>query len=187
MDWKSLISSVAPWISGALGSPLAGLAVGAICDSLGVSEKSENAIKQALSGVTPERMLALKKADQEFQLKMQELGFNSLKELEALAVQDRDSARKREIEVKDNTPATLAYMIIGGFLIISAIQLIVLMGFGEVVKHMPQEAWLLIGNVSGYLAAEAKAAASYYFGSTSGSNAKNEMLANMVPLDKTNK
>ena len=113
MDWKQLISTVAPWIGTALGSPLGGVAVSSICDALGLSDKSEDAIKQDLSGTTLEQLLALKKADQEFQIKMQELGFTQIKDLEMLAVQDRGSARKREIEVKDNTPKILAYSITG--------------------------------------------------------------------------
>lgn len=55
MDWKNLISSVAPFLGTALGGPLGGMAVSALGDALGLSDKSESAIKQALSGVTPEK------------------------------------------------------------------------------------------------------------------------------------
>jgi uncharacterized membrane protein len=86
MEWKSLVSTVAPWIGTALGSPLGGAAVGALCEAIGLDDKSEASIKQAIAGVTPEQMLAIKKADQDFQLKMQELGFNNIKDLEALSL-----------------------------------------------------------------------------------------------------
>lgn len=168
MDWKGVIGTVAPWLSGALGSPLAGFAVSAVCDALGLSEKSETAIKQALAGATPEQMLALKNADYEFQLKMQELGFNSVKELEALAVQDRDSARKREIEVKDNTPKILAYAVTLGFFGVLTFMM---------MSTVPEQSKDILNIMLGSLGASWTGVISYYFGSTAGSKAKSELLA----------
>ena len=53
MDWKSIVSTVAPWIGTARGGPLGGMAVSAIADALGLSDKAEETIKQALSGASP--------------------------------------------------------------------------------------------------------------------------------------
>ncbi|MCZ2965452.1 hypothetical protein NYY77_18915, partial [Acinetobacter baumannii] len=64
MDWKSLIATVAPWIGTALGGPLGGMAVTAAADALGLSEKTETALKTALSGASPADLLAIKQADQ---------------------------------------------------------------------------------------------------------------------------
>jgi hypothetical protein len=45
-----------------------------IANALGLDEKTEDAIKNALSGTTPDQLLALKKADQDFA----EVGWKSL-------------------------------------------------------------------------------------------------------------
>jgi len=42
MDWKSIVSTVAPWIASAVTGPLGGLAVGAVADALGLSDKTED-------------------------------------------------------------------------------------------------------------------------------------------------
>lgn len=167
MDWKAIVGTVAPWIGTALGGPLGGAAVGAIADALGLSEKTEASIKSALSGVTPEQMLALKQADQAFQLRMQELGFQNIKDMEALAVSDRDSARKREMSVGDYTPRIIAYAMLGGFLA---------MAFGVLFGGVKADT-VLAGTVIGYLSAKAEQIIAYYFGSTAGSLAKTKMLA----------
>ena len=58
MDWKSVISTVAPWIGTTLGGPLGGLAITAVAEALGLSDKTEDAIKAAITGATPEHLLA---------------------------------------------------------------------------------------------------------------------------------
>lgn len=167
MDWKNLISTVAPWIGTALGGPLGGMAVNAIGDALGLSEKTEASIKTALSGATPEQMLALKQADQAFSLKMQELGFENEQKIAELAMQDRDSARKREMTVQDWTPRILAYLLIGSFI---GVIIGVLGGWGKADS-------VLAGTLIGYLSAKAEQVVAYYFGSSSGSDKKTEIMA----------
>lgn len=174
MDWKALIGTVAPWIATALTGPLGGMAVTAAADALGLSDKTESAIKQALSGVTPEQMLALKNADQAFQLRMQELGFAHIQALEQIAFQDRDSARKRESTVGDKTNRNLAYTIIAAFI---AMAIGTLMGWAKADS-------VLAGTIIGYLSAKAEQVLSYYFGSTSGSAEKSRLLAQATPPQK---
>ena len=93
MDWTGLIKIVAPWIGTALGGPLGGMAVEAAANALGVSDKTADAVKAAISGATPEQLQALKKADQDFALQMQALDFKNIADLEALAAADRKDAR----------------------------------------------------------------------------------------------
>ncbi|MCZ2917051.1 hypothetical protein NYY62_19165, partial [Acinetobacter baumannii] len=78
------------------------MAVTAAADALGLSEKTETALKTALSGASPADLLAIKQADQAFQAKMQELGFQNIKDMESIAAADRDSARNREIKTGDS-------------------------------------------------------------------------------------
>lgn len=172
MDWKAIVGTVAPWIATAATGPLGGMAVSAIADALGVSDKTEEAIKQAITGATPEQMLALKKADQEFAIKMKELGFAEMKDMEALAVQDRDSARKRETSVKDNTNKVLAYIVVLSFVAV----------VGFTLAGMAKAESVLAGTLIGYLSAKAEQVLAYYFGSTSGSKAKTELLAKANPV-----
>lgn len=168
MDWKAVVGTVAPWIATALGGPLGGAAVSAVADALGLSERTEGAIKAALAGVTPEQMLAMKTADQAFALEMQKLGFDNLKAMELIASEDRDSARKREMEVKDNTPKILAYAITLGFF-----GVLVFMMLAEV----PQGSRDVLNIMLGSLATAWISITGYYFGSTSGSAQKTALLA----------
>ena len=167
MDWQAIIKTVAPWIGTALSGPLGGMAVSAIGDALGLSDKTEAAVRAALSGATPEQMLALKQADQAFAARMQELGFENEQKIAELASQDRDSARRRESSVQDWTPRILAYALVGSFI---AVSVGVLVGWGKADSVMA-------GTLVGYLSAKAEQVVAYYFGSSSGSDAKTKLLA----------
>lgn len=168
MDVLQVLKTVAPWIASAMGSPLAGMAVGVIADTLGLSDKTEATIKQAIAGATPEQMLALKNADQDFAIKMRELGINEVKDLEALAVQDRDSARKREAAIGDKTTRNLAYAITVGFFG----TLIALM-FAPIPEGSKEVMYVMLGSLGTAWAA----VNAYYFGSTRGSAMKTELIA----------
>lgn len=174
MDVKSILATVAPWIGTALGGPLGGMAVTAAADALGLSDKTEAAIKQAISGATPEQMLALKNADNDFSLKMQALGFDSMEKMASLENADRDSARNREIQVKDRTPKILAYLITAGF-------------FGMLMamlfKIIPNENRDILNIMLGALGTTFTSVVSYFFGSTKGSEAKSALLAQSTPIE----
>lgn len=118
MDWKAVVGKVAPWIGTALGGPLGGMAVAAIADALGLDDKTESAIKAAIGGATPEQLLAVKQADQDFALKMQELGFHNVQALESIAAKDRDSARQLQAAQRSYIPAVLSIIVVGGYLVL---------------------------------------------------------------------
>lgn len=168
MDMKSILATVAPWIGTALGGPLGGMAVTAAADALGLSDKTEAAIKSALGGATPEQMLALKQADNDFSLKMQALNFDSVEKIASLGNADRDSARNREIQVKDLTPKILAYLVTAGFFGMLAAMLF---------KIIPNENRDILNIMLGALSSTFTAVVSYYYGSTRGSEAKSALLA----------
>lgn len=167
MDWQSLIKTVAPWLGTALGGPLGGMAVGAIADALGINEKTTDAVKQAISGATPEQMLALKAADQNFAMTMQKMGFEHLESIEKLSNDDRNSARLREVSVRDYTPMVLAATITIGF-------------FGVLAKMMighPVENSDVLNIMLGSLGTSWTGVVAYYFGSSAHSQRKTELLA----------
>lgn len=172
MDWRPLLATVAPWIGTAVGGPLGAMAVSAAADALGLSDKTEAAIKSALSGATPEQMLALKQADADFALKMQAIGFDNMEAMAKLQNEDRDSARNREIQVKDRTPKILAYLITAGFF-----GMLVAMLFNAI----PDQNRDILNIMLGALGTTWANVTGYYYGSTKGSEAKSALLAQSTP------
>jgi Flp pilus assembly protein TadB len=161
---KALVGTVAPTIATALGGPLAGAAVSALSNAIfGTEGKSVKDIEKALtSSSSPETLLALKKADLEFETKMAELGVD----LERIAQEDRASARQREEKVGGYSVPLMAFFIL--FCFFGAVG-ITLLGYSQIESA-------LAGTLIGFLAAKAEQVVSYYFGSSAGSVAKNKML-----------
>lgn len=174
MDWKGIISTVAPWIGTALGGPLGGAAVGAVSDALGLSDKTEASIKAALSGVTPEQMLAIKNADQAFAIQMQELGFKQVSDMEALAAGDRKDARDMQKTTRSWVPATLSLIVTLGYFGILAGML------GGVFNVTDSEALLIM---LGSLSTAWGVVMAFWFGTTSDSGRKTELLAKAGPIE----
>ena len=185
-DLKQTIASIAPTLATMLGGPLAGTAVTALEGAFGLAPGSgQDAITKVVQtgNMTPDIIAAVRAADQKHAELMKQMDIDlaklNLSHEELLAqtdAGDRDSARKREIAVKDHTPERLAYIMIGGFFAISLAQLISIMGWPDVVSKIPNQGWLIIGNISGYLAAESKQAAAYFLGSTAQSHAKDDTI-----------
>lgn len=193
VDWskvKSAIGTVAPWLAATLGSPVAGVAVKSLCGILGLdaNQATPDAMLTAVASATPQQLQAIRAEDNRHSEFMAQIGYNNLATLEATAAADRASARGREVGLaeagqRDRTPAILAFMIIGGFFSLSIAEIAAVLGAAEYVAKVPPQGWLLIGNVSGYLAAEAKAAAAYYFGTTAGSDKKTDIIAQAEPVN----
>lgn len=110
-DALHVLQTVAPTIAKATLGPFGGLAAIAISAILGTPPADEQATSAALLNATPDQLLALKKAENDFQVQMKSLGISE----EKLVYDDIANARAREIAVKDNTPAILAYAITFGF------------------------------------------------------------------------
>jgi hypothetical protein len=165
-SWKDalgVVAKIAPTIGSALGGPLIGSGITALEGALGVKTdsndiaKRQDAIAAAVSAATPDQMLAIKQADNDFAAKMAELGFANQQAIEQLAVQDRDSARKRETAVKDWTPRILAYVVIAASIGIA---------YGVLFHEMSADN-ATIGMIAGFMFREAAEVMGYYFGSSS--------------------
>jgi hypothetical protein len=172
-DALSVLSKVAPSLAAAAGGPLAGSAVSALESVLGLHpdgdlSKRQDAVTAAFAGATPETLLAMKKADQDFQSRMTELGFADAQALAKLGNDDRDSARKRELAVRDWTPSALAAIVTIGFFGI--------LGY-MCVQEVPRESKDMLNIMLGSLGAAWIAIVSYYFGSSSESSRKTDLLA----------
>ena len=147
---KNLVGAVAPTIGTALGGPMGNMAMGKIAAVLGVSN-DQKSIQQAIQNATPEQMLALKKAEQQFEVQMKELDVDVFK----LETQDKQHARG--MFSKDWTARIIGLFTIGGFL-----------GYIFLVTLQPpeQNSEALINLVLGYLGGLASAIISFYFGAS---------------------
>lgn len=174
-DIKPWVAKVAPMLGTALGGPLGGAAGALIGNALGVKDASPQSIQDAIKTGTlgPEQIVALKLAEQEFQLKCEAMGYESVEKLEELAYKDRDSARNREIQVRDLTPMILSFVFTGGFFFILGWML----KYG--LKKDGGEALLIL---LGALGAGVQQVLAYYFGSSAGSARKDALLHNSTPV-----
>lgn len=174
MDLKQILAAIAPWIGTALGGPLGGMAVSTVADIFGLSEKTEDAIKTAISGANPEQMLALKNADQQFAVKMQELGFANLQALEQIAANDRASARQSNVESgQQRNVFFLTLAIIASVLTIEGLVL-----FYGLPKGASPE---LFGRILGTMDSAMMAAIFYTYGTNASSARKTELLSQSTP------
>lgn len=165
---KEVLGVVAPTIGTALGGPLGGIAARTLAGVLlGDEAASESAIAAAVANASPDQLLALKKADHEFQTRLKELDVD----LERISAGDRDSARKRQIEMKDRMPGILAAMVFTGFFgILCSLMFIV------VAEAAADPLNIMLGSL-GTLVVQI---ANYYFGSSSGSAQKQKMLDRVI-------
>lgn len=165
----SFLKSAIPTIATALGGPFAGLAASFIADKLGVSDKTIKNVTDVIQKATqsPETFLELKKIEADLEKYFANLEIDVFK----LEVQDRDSARKREMEVKDNTPKILAYLVSAGFFGI----FIYVLREGLPPGNEPTITYM-IGSLGGVWAT----IMAYYFGSTKGSADKTAVMAQTI-------
>jgi hypothetical protein len=164
MSW---LEQVAPTIATALGGPLAGLAVTAIAKVIGVDEKDVQGVIDN-GKMSADQIAQLKLAEIEFQKSTQELGLN----FEKLATDDRASARSMQVATKSWIPGALALGITIGFF---GILLYMMTG------HVTPSNELLV--MLGSLGTAWTGVVGYYFGSSSSSQHKDELLFNSVPAN----
>jgi hypothetical protein len=163
MDW---LSKLVPTIATCLGGPLAGLAVTAVSKALGIDEdKVQDTIDQGK--LSADQISSLKQAEIELQRQAQELGLN----FEQLAVDDRKSARDMQSNTKSIIPPLLAILVTTGFFgILTALMI------GYATKS--DELMIMLGSLSSAWIG----VISFYFGSSAGSQKKDEMLHNSTPV-----
>lgn len=177
MDWTALVKTIAPWLTAAAAGPagLAGMAITKAAEALGASAATADSITQAIAGATPEQLAALKKADQDFELQMQALGFQNIQALEKIAADDRNSARVNN--VAGGVSKDVFWM--------SVVLLIACIGAELVVLfhgYPPGVADVLVGRILGMLDTTAAMVLAYHYGTTRDSGRKTELLAQSEPV-----
>lgn len=177
---KTALGSIAPTLATMLGGPLAGTAVTALCSAFGLAPGAgaDDVTRIVQSGMTPETIAAVRAADQKHQevlaqqgIDLQRLNADHEAAMAQIDATDRDSARKREISVGGMTTPALAWLVVA-----ASVGLGTAIVMGEVTRDPTQST--LVGTVIGYVFSEAKQVLAYYFGSSAGSRAKDELLAN---------
>lgn len=162
---KNIIGTIAPAIGASIGGPFGGFAGKLLKEKLGADTDDD-----ALALLeTPEGLAKAKEADQAFLAKMKELDVD----LEEVNQRDRDSARQRQIQTGDNTPQILAYVYSAGFFALIAGK------FYIVVAGITFDpvAMSTLDTATGVLFGMVYASKDYFFGSSSGSKAKTDILA----------
>lgn len=179
-DWKTLVKAVAPTIATALGGPFAGLGVRALSEALlGTPDGTEQDIAAAMATATPDQIMAIKQADQEFAIRMRELDIN----LEKSYINDTSDAR--HVFAENKGVFNLGIVILLTF---AGIMGAVLWGSYEImtggitVKDVAIVATVsgLVGTVVGYVAANAQQVVSYFFGSSRGSADKTAAMSSAI-------
>jgi hypothetical protein len=161
---KAVISTIAPTLGTALGGPIGG-AVGVILQQVfGTSD--EKTLEAAIAGANPEALLKLKEAENNFILKMKELGI----EEDKLVYQDLASARHTYSAVRDPLVAWIGGGTIAGFFVLMFVVI-----SGKVTIDSA-----ILGALIGYASAKADQVLSFYFGSSTGSKDKTDALVDAL-------
>lgn len=168
MDWKRVLATVAPALATLAGGPLAGNIVREIGEKwLGKTDATEQDIAQAITTLPPAELVKLKEIEAGILKTMQDAGIR----IEEIDAADRDSARRRAVDMRDFTPNGLAFLLLALF----AYVLHALMA-GQDIGQDGQIAMMMIG---GLIAANQQAL-NYFFGTTRASAEKTKTLAGLA-------
>lgn len=166
MSWKELVRTVAPTIGAALGGPAGGMAVKYLAENLlGQPDATEKDVADFVLGASPEQMLAIKKADQNFSVAMRQLDIDVFK----IEIDDRKSARE------------LFKVNIWPQIILSALFIVGYFGvMGSLVwahdAHINDRIFGILNTVIGVLTAAIPMILQFWFGSSQGSKEKTAKL-----------
>lgn len=166
-DWKATLKKLAPTAATLLAGPFAGMAVKAIGDALSIDEPTQEKIAQAFQSqqLSGDQLVAVKLAEQNLALKLEELGVKR----DELDVENTKSARDMQIATRSPVPGALAFLITGGFFGILAWML-------SDPSIKPNEALLVM---LGALGTAWGSVVNYFFGSSAGSRAKTDLIDRM--------
>lgn len=175
-DVMGFIGKALPFIGAAAAGnvpALVAMAAKEIGDAIGSKvEPTQAGIAAAVANATPEQFAAIRQAEQEFALKMRELGYKEATELARMVVEDTKDARNMQVQTRSKMPAALTCILAFGFFGTLGWML-----YDDRVMESPP---LLI--MLGALGAEFTAACKFWFGTTSGSQGKDVLLANSSPV-----
>lgn len=162
MDWLKMI---APTIATAVGGPFGTMAYGLIAHELGVSPEEAKSTIEA-GKLTADQIASVQLAEVQIKAKAQELNLDFAQ----LVVADRKSAREMQAQTRSYLPAILAIAVTVGFFSI-------LIGMMTESFKTSEPLMLMLGSLgtawTGIIA--------FYFGSSAGSQAKDDLLHQSSP------
>lgn len=162
MEW---LKQIAPTIATALGGPLAGLAVDAVSKAIGIDPKDVN--KTIADGkLNADQIAKIKEAELAMAARAQELGLDFAK----LAVDDRKSAREMQAATQSWIPGMMAIVVTIGFFGIL---------IGLMTDHFKTSDALML--MLGSLGTAWTGIIAFYFGSSAGSQKKDQLLHQSSP------
>jgi hypothetical protein len=185
-DWKKVLGVAAPMLGTALGGPLGGAAAATLVSKLGLTTANgqpvdpanqtdfETAMANAL--LQPAQIVQLRLAEQDFEKNMAELGLKTKEDLLKIDADDRANARDREVKTGDKTPKYLGWTVV-----------LATFGLeGTMLFHAlpPNIDPVILGRILGTLDMAVALVLGYYFGSSAGSAAKNDLLYKSAPSGK---
>lgn len=167
MDWMNTLKNLAPTVATAFLGPLGGVAISAVGDLLGITDATKAKIADAIQAgqMTPEQIGKLRELEMQYQNEEKDRGFKYAE----LAFKDVDSARSMAIATQSITPTLLTWIVVvlcltfEGILMFSATP--------------PGADPIIVGRILGTLDSALIMVLSFWFGSTSGSSRKTELLA----------
>lgn len=163
-----ILGAIAPTIGTAFGGPLGGMAARAITEALGIdAASSEEQITAAVSNATPEQLLALKKADNDFKAQMKSLDIDLVKIMAA----DTANAREMQMQTRDLTPRILAAAVCSGLF-----GLLGIMAFHDLPAPNKDALMLLLGALNSAFGA----VMGFYFGSSASSQKKDDTIKSLT-------
>ena len=162
MDWLKMI---APTLATAVGGPFGTMAYGLIAHELGVTPDEAKTTIEA-GKLTSDQIASVQLAEVQIKAKAQELNLDFAK----LSNDDRKSARDMQVSTKSWLPPALAVFVTLGFFGIMAGLM-----FGQ-IQHAPQ-----IDIMLGSLGTAWTGIISFFFGSSAGSQAKDDLLHQSTP------
>lgn len=164
---KQILETLAPMLGTAIGGPFGALAGAALSQALGTPPEDAKATEAALLSASPDTLLKVKQAEQEFTVRMKELGISE----EKLIFDDIANARSREIAIKDRTPSILAYGVTMGFFGTLALMMI---------NGKPAAGGDVLLVMVGSLGTAWAGIMAYFFGSSTGSVRKDATISEIA-------
>lgn len=169
-----ILKTVAPTIADTAAGPFAPLVDPIVHAIFGTSDAKQ--VETALLNATPDQLLALKQADNAHAEKLVQLGIDRDK----LAFDDVASARDMQKTVKDPVVTRLAVAIVIGFFVFCGGEAVAMIVWPEKWAALSQGAVGMLGTILGYLAAESKQVTAFLYGSSVGSQAKDDTIAQIA-------
>ena len=175
------LSKIAPWLGAAAGGPPALLAMAAkeLTGVLGYDVPAEKeSIAEAVSGANQEQLLKIKELDYAFQMKMQELGFDTLDSMVKAEVSDKASARQMQVEAlkQDGWFAKNFVYLLATFWTVASVVYIGFVTFGDIPAANVRFADTILGFVLGTVIATI---INFFMGTSFSSRIKDESISKL--------